>query len=431
MVQPHSQFDAIADSPAAGARKSVDDRTAVVTSVERATAQRTAVAASKPPVLVLSHLFPNAAHPATGPFVADEVAALSDRFEMTVVSPVRWVPPLPVATWRAERRLPLRDQAATPVWFPRVPSLPFGGMAREAHLWLRVLRPRIRRLVESTGARLLHAHFAIPDGFVATTVAAELNIPCVVTLWGSDAMLFPDRPGLGPLFRRVVSTAARVIAVSEPIARRAVAFGADPERVRTIRGGVRLADPDATPARDLYSPGQRVVLWVGGLQPVKRPTLIVDAFAPLATQHPELRLVIAGAGPLAPAVRARAVAHGIGDRVLMLGHLDKPQLTWWMQTAAVLANSSESEGTPLAVCEALVSGTPVAAVSVGGIPDVVREVDGGTLAVSNDARGLADAIEHELRVARDRRALARRSQRLRIEHTSAAIADLYNEVLHE
>jgi glycosyltransferase involved in cell wall biosynthesis len=250
-----------------------------------------------------------------------------------------------------------------------------------------------------------------------------------VTLWGSDAMLFPDRPELTPLFRRVVSAATRVIAVSDPIARRAVAFGADSQRVRTIRGGVRLREQYPPPARDFYAPEQRLVLWAGGLHPVKRPTLIVDAFALVAAQHPDLRLVLAGGGPLAPAVRERVFAHGITDRVLMLGHVEKSQLAWWMGVAAVFANSSESEGTPLAVCEALVSGTPVAAVPVGGIPDVVREVDGGTLAVSGDARGLADAIEHELAVARDRRALAQRSQRLRIEHTSAAIADLYHEVL--
>ena len=138
-------------------------------------------------------------------------------------------------------------------------------------------------------------------------------------------------------------------------------------------------------------PGRgRRFLAVGRLAPQKNFSLLVDAFARMAT--PEDQLVIAGEGPCRAALERRVSRLGLAAQVSMPGHVCDVAALYRHSDALVL--SSDYEGVPGVVIEALAAGLPIAATSCC---DSMRWLLGkgsyGALAPCGDAAALACAME--------------------------------------
>jgi glycosyltransferase involved in cell wall biosynthesis len=136
--------------------------------------------------------------------------------------------------------------------------------------------------------------------------------------------------------------------------------------------------------------GGRRFLAVGRLAPQKNLPLLVDAFARLATS--EDRLVIAGEGPCRAALERRVSRLGLAAQVSMPGHVSDVAKLYRNADALVL--SSDYEGVPGVVIEALAAGLPIAATSCcDSMRWLLGEGRYGTLAPCGDAAALAGAME--------------------------------------
>jgi glycosyltransferase involved in cell wall biosynthesis len=133
--------------------------------------------------------------------------------------------------------------------------------------------------------------------------------------------------------------------------------------------------------------GRPVVLGVGRLAAQKGFDVLLDAAARWGDLDPPPLLAIAGDGPLAGELRARAAALGVA--VSFLGRRD--DVADLLAGAAVFVLPSRWEGQPLIVQEALRAGAPIVATRVGGIPDLVGD-DAAVLVAPGDAPGLAAAV---------------------------------------
>jgi glycosyltransferase involved in cell wall biosynthesis len=385
-------------------------------------------------VLFLSHLYPSAVFPGAGPFVRDEVIALSGRNRVAVVSPLR----VGLATRRAIRRAGPLPYAAVEdgisILRPRIPGVPLGGPALESRLWAARLGPILERAYAEIDGELLHAHFALPDGYAAAQLARRRRLPFVLTVWGSDLLRYGTRASLRPLVRRTLAQARGVIAVSDELAERAAALGAGAETIRVIPGGVAyptpLARSDARAQLGLAA-DLLCIVWVGGLVPVKQPLQALEAFRLLLSRlDREALLVLVGDGPLREELRRAVQRSKLELQVRLTGQLPR-ELVWsWQCAADVLVNSSRSEGTPVALLEALGAGTPVVGYAVGGIGAALEAVDGGRLAAARTPEALAEAIAEELATPRDRAHLALEARRrFGVATTASAIERLYDAAL--
>jgi sugar transferase (PEP-CTERM/EpsH1 system associated) len=162
-----------------------------------------------------------------------------------------------------------------------------------------------------------------------------------------------------------------------------VANGVDTARFR----------PDA-PLQPFFGSDCFVIGTVGRLDAVKNHAMLLDAFMLLRAQLPaqaaRLRLVIVGDGPCMQALRERVELAGLQRVVRLAGKRD--DIAPLMRAFSVFALPSIAEGTPVTLLEAMASGLPVVATSVGGVPEVVCHGETGQLVLSGNAEAMADAL---------------------------------------
>jgi N-acetylgalactosamine-N,N'-diacetylbacillosaminyl-diphospho-undecaprenol 4-alpha-N-acetylgalactosaminyltransferase len=241
---------------------------------------------------------------------------------------------------------------------------------------------------------------------VANVIAASiLRIPAII----SERVDTSSHLGGGVgarvarwLVRMTYPRARKVIAVSQGVADSLYAiFGVSRARTTVISNPIDLdsiraqAAQGAPVARDTS-----YIVAVGRLVPNKNFPLLIDAFAQADIPG---ALLILGEGPERPALASRIVAHGLQDRVLMPGFVDNPFPT--VARAALYVSSSNAEGFPNALLEAMSTGVPVIATNCpSGPAEVLAEISReqvaaevsfaphGILVPPNDPAAMAEAL---------------------------------------
>ncbi|MEJ2219001.1 MAG: glycosyltransferase [Gemmatimonadota bacterium] len=148
--------------------------------------------------------------------------------------------------------------------------------------------------------------------------------------------------------------------------------------------------------------------FVGRVDRVKGADVFVEALGRLAGDPAFVASVI-GTGPAHASLQARAAELGVADRIIWHGHV--PEAGRWFSAFDVYVLSSRTEGSPIALLEAMAANVPVVATRVGGVPHVVSEREALLVAPEHPDQ-LAAAIRHvrnDPAAARDR-ALAARSR---------------------
>jgi glycosyltransferase involved in cell wall biosynthesis len=201
---------------------------------------------------------------------------------------------------------------------------------------------------------------------------------------------------------------ARVIAVSRSVRDRLRARGVKAEQIELISNAYAGAEPlGREAAREVLGLPRdaRVIGWVGRLSPEKGPDVLLRAVAALADRS--ARLSIVGNGPMQERLAEQAARLGIAERLTWHGQVGGAGRLMKAFDAFVL--SSRTEGTPIALFEAMAAGVPIVTTAVGGVPDVI-DATTGWLVPSDAPERLAGAIGEVLGSPAETRARAARAQ---------------------
>jgi glycosyltransferase involved in cell wall biosynthesis len=286
-------------------------------------------------------------------------------------------------------------------------------------LLIPVAMGQVFRAIRRFRPDVVHSH-SRQMGLYARVAQALLSVPFVSTVHS------PVTPR-NRLWARTTFLGARVLAVSDEIRAGLIRdYGVAPDRVRTVSPG-----PDAGHFRPPTADERRaararwglddspfVLGFVGSLTPNKHPETLVEAVADLAGEGRDVVALIAGRGPVEVQVAEQAAALGIDDRIRLLGYQDARSVLW---ASDALVLPSSSEGAPLVVPEAMLSGVVVLSTPAGG--QLLSEETGFQFEPGSH-RGLADRVA-ELIDRRDlREAVAARAlQDARARHSSTAMVD--------
>lgn len=168
-----------------------------------------------------------------------------------------------------------------------------------------------------------------------------------------------------------------------------------PRECYVVRNGVDL---EGFPSLPLPANGTVQILGVGSLFPVKRWNRLISASVALKQREFDFLIRIVGDGPLRASLTQEAKNLGVAEYVKLIGHSD--DISQLLAEATFLVHTSDKEGCPNAVIEAMACGRAVVATDVGDIPSLVDDGKTGFVVSRGDDKMLVDRLE-KLIVDRD------------------------------
>lgn len=260
---------------------------------------------------------------------------------------------------------------------------------------------KLVRLMRQTRPDIVHTHTA-KAGFVGRVAARLCGVPIIVHTYHGHVFHGYFSPRKTNVFLRLERICAgfssRLVTISPRLRDEISQYGvADRSRIEVVPLGLRLGPHGAHPRRtgDFrrslgISEDALLIGTVGRLVPIKNLGLLLEAASIARARIPDLHVVFVGDGELRSQLQEQADALGLSNVVTFAG--------WQGDLPAVYADldatviSSHNEGTPACLIEAMASGCPVIATSVGGVPDMIISGVTGQLTPPGDANALATAI---------------------------------------
>jgi len=309
---------------------------------------------------------------------------------------------------------------------------------RERHSLDPSVWPALRRVVHEHRIEIVHAHDYKTNLFACLLGKYEGVIP-LSTVHGWTGHSRRERLLYYPLDKRVLARFPRLIAVSSEIRGELIRHGSAPDRVTVVLNGIDHQEFHHDPMRRASArlqfgvgPDDVVVGAVGRLEPQKRFDLLMEAISRLRTSRPEVRLLIVGEGSARPFLEQCIVKLKLQGICRLVGHCtDVPAVH---HAFDLFVQSSDYEGTPNAVLEAMALKSPVVATDVGGTAELVTHGVHGLIVPAGNVDALVGAIETALRdpaAGRTRAdaARARIETDLSFERRMRRVESIYDELI--
>jgi glycosyltransferase involved in cell wall biosynthesis len=219
----------------------------------------------------------------------------------------------------------------------------------------------------------------------------------ILSFHGTDVETLADSlPVTEPRWRQLASLPATVVVPSAFLAerlRRHLPWAL----IRVISNGVAspapgtLADVTALESWLAQAPAGPYLLHVGKFGSIKGQDLAIRVFAGLTDRYPTLSLLLVGSGEFDD-LKALAVSLGVSGKVRFLCDVPHPAVLQLMRRAVCLLSCSRFESFGLVIIEAGLMGTPVVAMAVGGIPELIRDEQNGLLCPPEDVDATRQAL---------------------------------------
>lgn len=247
---------------------------------------------------------------------------------------------------------------------------------------------KLRSTVKSLMPQIFHAHYASSFGFLASFVDHPVK---VLSVWGYDVDVFPNKNLINrAMVNRALAPGTFITATNEYLRTSVLKLKPNTEKIEIIPFGV---DTDLFEYVERKPSDEVVIGTAKALDPKYGIDILIKAFAILASRHDNIRLKIAGKGPLEAQYKKLADKLGIGGSVEFLGFVEHSRLPSLFSGLDIFVMPSKEESFGVAAIEASATGLPLVATTVGGVPEAVMDNKTGFLVERENAEKLAEAIE--------------------------------------
>lgn len=267
---------------------------------------------------------------------------------------------------------------------------------------MRMLRAawQLRRLCHERRIDVIHLHYLSPYQLVFTLLHRITGTPYILTVHRGDVAGYPESPRLHRwAMDRVLTQAARVVAVSDALGQALVRVSRAPIAPVTVYNGFTLAGQpvasrDTVEALSTPALPETYAVLVANLRRYKAPDVALRAWQHVAQRGWDVPLVIVGGGPDLEATKKLAGDLGLtGDEVRFLGARPRDHVLQIVQGASLLIAPSRDEGQGVVLLEAGALGVPVVCSDIGPFVEVLGSGDAGWITPVEDHEALAEAVQ--------------------------------------
>ena len=275
----------------------------------------------------------------------------------------------------------------------------FNVFVKKAGLPFQFDQNGLKRYLKKHKIDLVFAEYG-PTGGETVDICEGLKIPLITHFHGFDAYHFDTIKEYGEKYKRVFEYSSKIISVSKDMTEQLIKLGADREKIIYNPCG---ADESFLGINPDYNSDH--CFFVGRFCDKKAPYFVLMAFQKAVQKNNNLKLTMAGDGPLRETCMNLAEHFGISDKVSFPGVVTPEQVREYMKNSfcyvqhSITSITGDSEGTPVGVMEASAAGLPVVATRHAGIKDVIIEGETGILVDEKDVDSMAEAI---IKLAEDR-----------------------------
>ncbi len=246
---------------------------------------------------------------------------------------------------------------------------------------------RVARVIRTRQVDIVHAH----------TGHAHASACLAARMAGRGRVVMTRRVDVKPrrnLFSRwKYAQTDHFVTISECIRQILTQYGLPDSRISIVPSSQDPMRLDVAPAdRSLLglTADTPMLLCAAALAEHKDHATLLDAMAIVKRTHPEVRLLLAGEGPMREAIESQIERLDLAEQVRLLGFRDDvPAL---MRAADMFVLSSHMEGLGSVLIEAMMGGLPIVATAAGGIPELIKDHETGLLVPPRDPEALASAI---------------------------------------
>jgi len=248
--------------------------------------------------------------------------------------------------------------------------------------------PAVRGVLNRFRPHIVNAHFLPNYGVIAALTGFS---PWVLSAWGSDIMVLPEKsPFHMRRTRFVIRRAAYITSDAQVMSRRLVELGASTDRVITFPYGVdrNVFHP---PATSTVSKGPRV-LCNRKMEPVYNVETLVAAFAEVARSVPEARLTLAGSGSEARALENAARRERVDHAIFFSGDVAHAKIPDLLRDHDIFVSVALSDTTSVSLLEAMACGLFPIVSDIPANREWIEDGKNGLVVPPRDIRALAQAI---------------------------------------
>lgn len=386
--------------------------------------------AKRPRILLLSHMYPNPQRPVNGIFVHELVKVLSRDCSIVVVSPIPTFPLLGrTAKYKGTGAIPRRMvMDGITVFYPRFFFIPKFVKFTDWIFYFIFVLPKVIELRKDFD--MIYSHWGYPDGLAAWLFARLLGKKVALHVHGNESICFFERSIRKILVKWFLRRIDCIIAVSSDLKTKMVRYyRINEDSVSVIPNGIdtemfSLLPQELARKRLGLPQNGKMVLTVARLSAEKRIDLLLEAFSKIVERSGnKVRLYVVGDGPEGRKLQEFSSVKSLEDKVTFVGGVPHEIVPVWLSAADVFCLSSDWEGCPVSILEAMGCERPVVSTRVGAVPDLVHEGICGLLVPPGRPDKLADALVDALGRSWDHKAIGECGRSYTWEKTARKVMD--------
>jgi len=271
------------------------------------------------------------------------------------------------------------------------------------------------KLIKKEKIEVIHAHWILPQGFLAYICKKLFNVPYIVTAHAGD--VFPLKSGFFRFFSQLAIKNSDYCTANSTFTKRKLQEITEKKNIRIMPMGVDLRifnkKNKGRNLRKKFNINKEFILTVGRLAEKKGIKYLIMAMEEVIKKSPEAKLIIVGDGPERESLEKLTKNLHLGDNIVFAGMVENKYLPNFYATAdlfvgpSIITKSGDTEGLGVVFLEALASETCVIGSNVGGITDIIKNNETGILVKQKDTKQLANSIIKLLSNKNQRKKLAR------------------------